>query len=274
MTRRKKAASPATPTPNTVPALPPKPAPEPARTPTTLAPPGGRSSGGVSPSGFVLLPTYMPQEDYETRQQLPRFLNVVAAHPQPCIGCHGNCCTARVVLNVCDLVRLAAPLGMHPSSLCDLSECDSRNGEPILIGDTAKHMCLRKRDDDLCALLLDVDGQHKCGVHAIRPGICRMYPFSYARGLTIYQMGHVVCPKKWVLSDERRDRVLDDIEAHEQDRAVDRRIVKAWNQRPAETRTVAGFWMYAMEAAGEALGVDVGFLTDKGPRQTLLPRLW
>jgi Fe-S-cluster containining protein len=180
-----------------------------------------------------------------------------------------------VIINVCDLVRLVAPLGMEPSSMCDLTETDSRNGEPVLIGDTKKHMVLRHRDSDFCQLLLEIDGQQKCGVHAIRPQICRIYPFSYQRGSMRYEMGHIVCPTEWVVSDEMTQNVLDAIETHEQDRATDRRIVRQWNEEtPEEERTPARFWRYAMKAAGEALNVDVAYLFEEPARSRLKEKLW
>ena len=245
------------------------------RTPSTLAPRGGRSKDGVSPSGFTLQHRYHTPESYQAeRGRKPTFLNIVQGSEAPCLDCTSYCCRARVVINVPDLVRLAGPLGIHPSSLCDLTEADSRNGEPALIGDTPKHMVLRRAEDDHCQLLLSVDGQRRCGVHAIRPGICRVYPFSYTRGTTRYELGHVMCPTEWVLSTERQDRVLDDVESYEQDRALDRRIVREFNARPAEERTARAFWEHAMREGGASLGQDVSFMFREAPRTRLKPALW
>lgn len=247
-----------------------------ARTPTTLATPGGKARNGVSPSGFTMVPNYMEPELYEQRLKRPAFLNVLPADPAPCTNCPSRCCHANVVLNVCDLVRLAGPLLVHPSSVCNLTFIETRNGASVLIGDTPKHIMLRKNpEQELCVLLLDVDGHRRCGVHALRPGICRIYPFSYRRGTRLYQMGHVICPTQWVMSKEAVDRVLTDIEQHEQDRVVDRRIVQRWNDTvPVDQRTAPAFWDYAMREAGAALGVDVSFMFRQPQRQKLGPALW
>jgi Fe-S-cluster containining protein len=245
------------------------------RTPTTLAERGLKSADGVSPSGFELKHRYHTPETYQAeRGSKPRFLNIVQGSEAPCVDCTSYCCRARVVINIPDLVRLSGPLAIHPFSLCDLTEADSRNGEPVLIGDTPKHMVLRRGEDEHCQLLLTVDGLRRCGVHAIRPGICRVYPFSYVRGSMTYELGHVMCPTQWILSKERQDRVLDDVECYEQDRALDRRIVKAFNQRPVEERTALAFWEHAMREGGKALGQDVSFMFRVPPRTQLKPALW
>ncbi|MEW5850005.1 MAG: YkgJ family cysteine cluster protein [Myxococcota bacterium] len=243
------------------------------RTPTTLAPRGRKSRHGVSPSGFTLA-EYVSEEVYAQRKDLPRFLNVIPASESPCTGCHAECCRARVVMNVPDLVRLVAPLQMPPSSACDLVECETRNGEPILIGETPKQIVLRKGDDDFCVFLMNVDGHRRCGVHAIRPAICRIYPFSWERGNMRYQMGYVACPSMWVVGEARKNAVLDDVESHEHDRVLDRKLVRRWNARPAEERTPQGFWRFAMVEGAAELGLDVGYLTRPEPRTRLKPALW
>ncbi|MBI5494895.1 MAG: YkgJ family cysteine cluster protein [Deltaproteobacteria bacterium] len=241
---------------------------------TALAPRGGRSRHGASPSGFTLAQGYLTSAEHAELSRRPRFLTVIQASPDPCLSCTGYCCRARVVINTCDLVRIAAPLGMHPSSFCDLAEAESRNGEPVLIGDTPKHLLLRKAEDDHCVFLMNVDGHRRCGVHPLRPGICRIYPFSYERGQTRYELGWIMCPEKWVLSDDRRDGVLDDVESYEHDRVLDRRVVRAFNARPAEERTAQAFWEHALPAAGKALGMDVSVFTRQRPRARLKPALW
>ncbi len=249
--------------------------PPPSRTPTALAPAGALTAQGVSPSGFTLSHTYKRPDAYQaTRGHRPSFLNVLPASEAPCLDCTAYCCRARVVINVPDLLRLCVPLGIHPSSLCNLEEADSRNGEPILIGDTPRHMVLRKAEDEHCQLLMTVDGQRRCGVHAIRPGICRVYPFSYQRGSTVYQLGHVMCPTEWLLSAERQDKVLDDVEAYEQARAVDRRVVRRFNALPLAERGPLAFWTFALREGGAELNLDVGLFLNPKPRTLLRERLW
>lgn len=242
-------------------------------TPTWLARRGGKSKNGKSPSGFTLA-GYVTPEEYADRAHRPKFLNVLPADEDPCHTCTSECCRARVVLNVADLARLVVPLRLPASSICDLTECDSRNGEPILIGDTPKHIVLRKSDDDFCSLLLTVDGRRRCGVHAIRPGICRIYPFSFDRGRIRYEIGYVACPTQWLVSKPRQDEILDDVERHEQDRALDRRVVRKWNRRPAEERTVSAFWGFAVQEVGRALRMDVSSFFRVPPRTQLKPPLW
>ena len=245
------------------------------KTRSALARRGLKTKDGVSPSGFVLHHKYNTPENYQAqRGSKPRFLNVLQASEAPCLDCTAYCCRARVIINVPDLVRLAGPLGIHPHSLCDLTEADSRNGEPVLIGDTPKHMILRKAEDDHCQLLMTVDGNRRCGVHGIRPGICRIYPFSYQRGATKYELGHVMCPTEWLMTPQRQNAALDDVETYEQDRVVDRRIVRAFNERPADARTPAAFWEHAMREGGKVLGQDVSFMFRERPRTTLKPALW
>ena len=253
----------------------PKPKAKPAPPRTTLAPPGKKSVNGVSPSGFTLHHNYQTPESYQaSRGYRPSFLNVLPASDAPCLDCTAYCCRARVVINVPDLLRLCVPLGLAPSSLCNLEEADSRNGEPIMIGDTPRHMVLRKAEDEHCQLLMTVDGQRRCGVHALRPGICRVYPFSYDRGSTTYELGYVRCPTEWLLAKDRQDAVLDDIEAYEQSRAVDRRVVRRFNALPLEERSPQAFWACALREGGAELGTDVSLFFRPPPRTQLKQRLW
>lgn len=242
-------------------------------TPTTLAPRGLKSRNGVSPSGFTLS-DYVAEETYADREKLPAFLTGNRPTRNPCLMCPGECCRARVVLNVCDLVRLAAPLEIHPSSFCDLVECESRNGEAILIGETRKHITLRKGDDDHCVLQLKVDGHRRCGVHELRPGICRLYPFAFERGNQRLEMGLVSCPTRWLISAQKKDAILDDLESHEHDRALDRQIVRRWNLKQEEERTPQAFWIFALVEAGRELGVDTSAFTRQPPRAKLKPAIW
>jgi Fe-S-cluster containining protein len=216
----------------------------------------------------------MTPEQYAPLKRKPSFLNVIQASETPCLGCTGECCRARVVMNIPDLVRLAAPLGIHPSALCDLTECETRNATGVLIGETAKYIQLRKRDDGFCRLLLEIDGHRRCGVHSLRPSICRIYPFSFERGSSVYAMGLVVCPTQWIVSAHKRDAILDDVESFEQDRALDRRLVKRFNRLPEGERTPAAFWLYAMVEGGRELGLDVSYLSQQAPRRQLKPALW
>jgi len=241
-------------------------------TPRSLVKDPGKSKDGVSPSGFKLA-EFMTPEQFAPLARKPRFLQVLQASEAPCSTCHGECCKARVIMNIPDLIRLAAPLQVHPSSLCDLTEVESRHGEPVNIGEAHKHIVLRKRDDNFCALLLDVDGHRRCGVHSLRPSICRIYPFGYERGQVSYSIGAYICPTPWIVSTDRRNQILDDVERYEQDRALDRRLVRRFNALPDQERTVNAFWDFAMRQGASELDYDIRYITDR-PRELLGKRLW
>jgi Fe-S-cluster containining protein len=177
-------------------------------------------------------------------------------------------------MNVCDLVRLCVPLQVPPPAVCALEPCETRNGAPILVGDQPRHITLRKDASGFCSLLIKGFGFVRCGVHALRPAICRIYPFSFERGATRYQMGMIGCPTLWLVDEPRRNAVLDDVESHEHDRVLDRKVVRRWNRLPREERTEAWFWVWALAQAGAEMGVDVSPFLEPKPRSRLKPALW
>lgn len=117
-----------------------------------------------------------------------------------CAGCAGDCCLSHVVpLSGYDLWRLCRGLGTPWDALAELAE----ERHPLHFGfrlDRSTvhfHFRLKRRASGACGLLLELPGGHRrCGVHALRPGACRAYPFTArdADPEAIAIGGHAICP--------------------------------------------------------------------------------
>jgi Fe-S-cluster containining protein len=91
-------------------------------------------------------------------------LPVVSSSPSPCVACRAPCCQkADVPLTGHDVWRLVRTLGLPWEAFATYDERGFR---------------LRVSIDGACTFLLALpDGWHRCGVHALRPSSCRLYPY-------------------------------------------------------------------------------------------------
>ena len=89
-----------------------------------------------------------------------------------CAGC-SECCPSRgtaILLDAWDVAQMKENLGMGFEELLDADFLDLTLADGILLPSLGS-----KKDKDEC-LFLREDGC--CGIHAFRPGICRMYPLA------------------------------------------------------------------------------------------------
>ena len=89
-----------------------------------------------------------------------------------CAGC-SDCCRNRgtaILLDAWDVAQMKENLGMTFEELLDADFLDLTLADGILLPSLGS-----KKDRDEC-LFLREDG--RCGIHAFRPGICRMYPLA------------------------------------------------------------------------------------------------
>ena len=117
-----------------------------------------------------------------------------------CAGCHGDCCTVHdVPLSAFELRRLRRALGLPWNAVATVVE--DRNmlarGVRLSRAPVWKRFNLRRRPSGACQFLLELEGGHRrCGVHALRPGACRIYPLLPDRTaqLGVFVSGHAICP--------------------------------------------------------------------------------
>ena len=132
------------------------------------------------------------------------MLPIVAdTQSEPCDGCHGDCCLAYdVPLSGRDLARLCDGLGAAWTDVARLEPVTGFSGYRLDRSGARFAFYLRRAAEGACAFLVGEGGHRRCGVHALRPDVCRIYPLRLDRGAPggVVLADHIVCP------EERRAR--------------------------------------------------------------------
>jgi Fe-S-cluster containining protein len=97
----------------------------------------------------------------------------------PCATCAAHCCVGRAVaLAAADVSRLQATLGLAWSSFAAvISDAD---GFLLAAAGPRYGFRLRHGGDGSCVFAVDLVTTRRCGVHAVRPLSCRVYPWHVA----------------------------------------------------------------------------------------------
>lgn len=97
----------------------------------------------------------------------------------PCVTCAAPCCVGRAVaLGAADVGRLQAALGLSWSSFAAVVSDDDGF---LLAADGPRYgFRLRHAGDGSCVFAVSLGTTRRCGVHAVRPLSCRVYPWHVA----------------------------------------------------------------------------------------------
>ncbi|MBI5497820.1 MAG: YkgJ family cysteine cluster protein [Deltaproteobacteria bacterium] len=170
-----------------------------------------------------------------------------------CAHCDVDCCTGHVIpLNCVDAWRIHHTLGIPFREFIALVPWDhSVPTHGVRIGEERFSMALRRRWDGSCAFLLRVGQERRCGIHAVRPDACRIFPFIPDAGMQerepgdgLVQMHPFHCPWRWPATPEHKARVLRDIRDNEAHRRADREILSRWFWAVGVPKTAENFWEY------------------------------
>ena len=97
----------------------------------------------------------------------------------PCAGCDGRCCVGRsVALGASDVRRLQATLGLPWAAFAAVVGDD--DGFLLEAAGPRYGFRLRHADDGSCVFAVTLGNTRRCGVHAVRPLSCRVYPWHVA----------------------------------------------------------------------------------------------
>lgn len=203
-------------------------------------------------------------------------------HPAPCSLCNSECCCEKVCINIVDLARLVLVLGVAPEHVVTLdTEHRSTITIPALIAGTRTHMLLRRVPTaglarPACHMLARPGGQLRCGVHGVRPGVCRAYPFRFYtdRGNYFYVGLPFLCPINWALAPAARRTIEREIVTWRRENDAAERAVRRWNAGRG-SEDAASFFSWAIEFGGRYLGLDPRpYLIERQGPSRLRPALW
>lgn len=200
----------------------------------------------------------------------------------PCAACNSVCCSEKVCINIVDLARLVLLLGVAPEDVIDFApeHQSSLTIAPVINGQS-QHMLLKQievpeLDEPVCHMIARPGGKLRCGVHGVRPGICRAYPFQfYTDKDEFYYVGlPFLCPSSWALETKQRKAIEQEIVTWRNENDFAERAVKKWNREQPDD-DVSSFFRYAIEKGARKLNLDPRpYLLANRKRGFSKTRLW
>jgi len=130
------------------------------------------------------------------------------AHGSPCAACATLCCGAfRIFLSPFDLVRLSRALELPPECICLPVQLCAENADhapwSFSLGEEERFLIGLRRKSGHCLFLMNLSGNRRCGVHALRPLVCRSYPWRVEHR-RLHRVRQWLCPTDWPLTAEER----------------------------------------------------------------------
>ncbi len=174
---------------------------------------------------------------------------------EPCLSCKAKCCiNFRVNLTSFDIKRIVEGTGLNPEQFCELvSEEEVRHAEKSSIflrdrktGKVCSYLiCLKRRRNGHCMFLgrESSSGQgepqgrqplgkdYGCSIHAVRPMVCRCYPFKLGISGKVERLNNYRCPRGWSQKEILEGGYLDNLEIREKETEEYAKHSREWNAR-------------------------------------------
>jgi Fe-S-cluster containining protein len=211
---------------------------------------------------------------WDEKKKLPRFLYPHEHSLDPCASCRGLCCSSTIHLTTVEALRLRVALSMPLELFVVLEPATGGRGAkqtvPIPLDDGPVRLALKQRPgSDECVLLHRVEHRALCSAYGLRPGACRVFPYTAQLGDRVVSAGAPVpCPTRWLWNDTVAQRVRADVEGWLKDIAFERTLVDAWIAAPVADRGFASYERFAIAAAAGHLGYDAARVLEP-PRRRL-----
>ena len=181
----------------------------------------------------------------------------------PCANCGGHCCTTKVYVTTIEAMRLSLTLAIPFDDVVERQPADQPKGRsqtvPIVVDDGAWRLTLKKRDPESqkCIFFFEVGDRGRCGVHAIRPGVCRQFPYTTdVDDETISAGPPTPCPTRWLYNEATEKRVEADTRGWIADIDEEHRLIAAWDDSPADDRSWPAFTRFAVKQLATRFGKD------------------
>jgi Fe-S-cluster containining protein len=218
------------------------------------------------PSPRLAILNMVPQAAWEEQQRRPRFLQPRELSLDPCAVCVGNCCFAQVRVTTVEALRIALALTLPILDVVQVSPAPEGaeaqdHRQPIPLASGAVRLSLRVREGHRCLFLFHVNGRGRCGIHALRPGPCRIYPFHVQQGQRRVSVGgQSMCPVGWLQNEDTVKRVAADLKAWDADIAAEKRLLAAWARHPGADRSLPAYLTFAVGRLARRFGKDPAVL--------------
>jgi len=172
----------------------------------------------------------------------------------PCIGCHTNCCAHYLVtVTAHDVYRIVRELGLPPAAFLAMEP--AQEGVPaVRLLEGYFNVALRQTTGGACVFLLDLGGHRRCSIHAFKPRVCAVYPFTMDKDGGLWHRRDMLCPTTWTLSWGQQDGVRALIRQCREELRFHEEVVSRWNEERPQGGTQAEFFEFMLQAVALAGG--------------------
>ncbi len=151
----------------------------------------------------------------------------------PCQGCLVSCCQAfRIYVTPFDLSRISQRLAIAASEFCLPVQCAGDNHDhrhlSFSLGEEERFLIGLRRRRAGCLFLMALGSQRRCGIHDVRPLVCRSYPLDQYRRKPVMAR-QALCPKPWVLNDQQTTSFLLLHEQREREAFLFQALLDRWH---------------------------------------------
>ena len=204
--------------------------------------------------------------------------------PRQCEVCPGPCCRRHVVhVTLPDVVTLCSALSVPFEHVFrfvaqggeESFPLGSEDGVDTIVDpfDGRAALALKRREDGSCAALLDLGGFGRCGVHAVRPSNCRLYPVFWESDIATGGPHAIDCRRPYGILPDMAEAFYLDAARYLDHRAIHREVVTAWEESGVEARDGRSFLQFALPRTARALDIDLKRTLDERPPHAWLDEL-
>lgn len=162
---------------------------------------------------------------------------MTAAQSNPCATCHANCCSNLLVtINGFDAWRISRELELPPDQFLSFMRSTEPKAPSFKLdrGEEWWSLVLAKgksrRKYRPCIFLVETpSGYRRCGIYALRPGVCQAYPLRRSRGVVALREDRLCPEKSWNLASMDLAPWRAAFLAHELEDLLYAQVLEHWN---------------------------------------------
>jgi Fe-S-cluster containining protein len=158
-------------------------------------------------------------------------------------------------------MRVALTLSLPFDDVVERLPADTTKGlsqtVPLALDEGPVRLTLKKRDPETmrCMFFFQVGSRGRCGIHAVRPGVCRQFPYTVnVDDETISAGPPLPCPVRWLYNEEVERRVEQDTRNWLRDIEDEKALAAAWEARDHEDKSWAAFTRFAIRRLAARFG--------------------
>lgn len=204
-------------------------------------------------------------DEWEPFRRRPRVLVREERSISPCDTCPGHCCTHAAELSAVEAARIGLTLIVPLESFLATrawealgSGYDMQASHPVLLDDGPVRLFLRREEDAGCRFLHQVDGRGRCVAYAVRPGVCRAYPYAVEEhDGTRTAIGTVdLCPTGWLYDESTEEAVGRSLASWRDDLSLDKELCARWNEEERDGRSLSAFARFIVKEMAPRLSLN------------------